>query len=42
VGEYPLPAGGIFTLPEDLKQGIYIYTVKTNSKQLIAKKTIIK
>jgi hypothetical protein len=41
VGEYQLNSEGIFILPEKLRQGIYIYTVKTNNKRLISKKTII-
>ncbi|MDR0426990.1 MAG: T9SS type A sorting domain-containing protein [Dysgonamonadaceae bacterium] len=42
VGEYPLASDGLFTLPEALKPGIYIYTVKTNGKQLVTNKLIIK
>jgi hypothetical protein len=41
VGEYLLNSEGTFILPEKLKRGIYVYTVKTNNKRLISKKMII-
>jgi hypothetical protein len=41
IGEYPLNSDGVFILPEKLDKGIYIYTVKTNSKRLISKKITI-
>jgi hypothetical protein len=41
VAHHPLDSKGVFTLPEELTKGIYIYTVKNNNKQLATHKLIV-